>query len=182
MLKGTSKTEIDNFLQDKGDFVKIDYLNRFLKDASSIEMRKFAYLKTASIYEKMKMFSEAARSYENAAVSSITFSEKIENYTKACQCFIKVGDFLNSDKALRNAMIEANATQRNEIYLQVKEFYKRQAETYEKEMRRSHAIKIYEKLILMRISDGEKKEIKEKLKDIYRKLGKMQEANKLGLN
>ncbi|MDO8467953.1 MAG: hypothetical protein Q7S56_03350 [Nanoarchaeota archaeon] len=178
--KGMSKAEVEEELRGKGDFVKVDYLNRYLKETPSIDMRKFAFLKMAEIYENKGTFIEAARSYENAATSSLTFVEKIEYHIKECQSYIKGNDFVRADQALKKAMVEANATQRNEIYIKVKEFYKRMAEIYERETKRNHAVRIYEKLLLMRISDVEKREIKDKLKFLYEKLGKIKEANKLG--
>lgn len=181
LKKGMSKAEIEEVLYGKGDFVKIDYLERFLKEHPPIEIRKFAFLKLAEVYEHKGMFVEAARAYENAAVASLVFSEKIEYHAKECQNYIKAGDFVKADQALKKSMVEANATQRNEIYFQIKEFYRRQAEEYERSLKRNHAVKIYEKLLLMRISDVEKKEIKERLKVLYEKLGKLKELGKLGV-
>lgn len=179
LSRNMSKTEIEEFLKDFGDFVKVDHLNRFLKLSPPIDMRKFAFLKMAEIYEKRGMFMEAARCYESAAISSLTFVDKIEYHIKECQNYIRAGDFIRADQSLKKAMVEANATQRNEIYFHVKQFYKSQAESYEKQVKRNHAARIYEKLLLMRISDVEKKEIKEKLKNIYGKLGKIQDIKRL---
>ena len=49
--------------------------------------------------------------------------------------------------------------EREEIVFSIKEFYKKQAEEYEKELKRNSAVKIYEKLLEMSISDLERKEI-----------------------
>ena len=48
--KGMHKQDIDLVLEGKGDFIKIDYLNRYLKKMPPLEMRKYAYLKLAEIY------------------------------------------------------------------------------------------------------------------------------------
>jgi len=46
-------------------------------------------------------------------------------------------------------------------------------------MKRSHAVKFYEKLLDMRLSDQERREIREKLSDLYQKLGKLHEFQAL---
>jgi tetratricopeptide (TPR) repeat protein len=177
--KGMTKIEIEEALKGKGDFVKVDYLERFLKEHPPIDIRKFVFLKLAEVYGNRGMYVEAAKSYENAATASLIFSEKIEFHTKECQNYIKSGDFVKADQALKKAMVEANATQRNEIYIMIKEFYRRQAESYEKSLKRNHAVRIYEKLLLMRISDIEKRDIKEKLRGLYDKLGRIKDMGKL---
>ena len=72
-------------------------------------------------------------------------------------------------------MNHGNSKQKNEIYLLIKEFYKNQAEKYTKELQRGHAIRVYEKMLEMNISDVERKEIKEKLMKLYEKTGKLKE-------
>lgn len=177
--KKMSKTDVENFLKDKGDFVQINYLTRFLKEQIGLDMKKFVYFKLARIYEKNGMFQDSAKMYENFAINSISFSEKIKYHIKESEIYIKAGLFEKADEAMRKAMSEANSTQRNEIYTAVKNFYKSQAEVYERNLKRNRATKIYEKLLEMRISDLEKKEIKEKLLELYKKLGRFEKFDLL---
>ena len=79
---GMTKSEIEQFLQGKGDYVQIDHLSRFIKEPVALETKKFVFLKLATLYEKAKMFNEAAKMYDNAAGLSIAFIEKIKHYTK----------------------------------------------------------------------------------------------------
>ena len=72
-------------------------------------------------------------------------------------------------------MSQANAIEKQEIYFIIKDFYKKQAEIYEKEMKRNNAARIYERLLQMNITDLEKQEIKKKLLELYEKLGKLKE-------
>ena len=176
MLKtGMIKSEIEGELAGKGDFIQIDYLTRFLKEPLTMDMKKFVFLKLAELYEKISMLKEAAKNYDNAAMISILFSEKINHYMKEAELYIKADDFEKSDRAMKKAMSQANSTEKNEIYITVKDFYKRQAEIYEKNLKRAHAARFYEKLLEMKISDSERKEIREKLLEIYDKLGKRKE-------
>lgn len=138
-------------------------------------MKKFVFLKLAELYEKITMLKEAAKNYDNAAMVSIAFSEKINHYMKEAELYIKADDFEKSDEAMKKAMRQANSTEKNEIYLTVKDFYKQQAEAYEKNLKRVGAARVYEKLLEMKISDSERKDIKEKLLEIYDKLGKRKE-------
>lgn len=176
MLKaGMIKSEIEEELAGKGDFIQIDYLTRFLKEPLTMDMKKFVFLKLAELYEKISMLKEAAKNYSNAAMVSIAFSEKINHYMKEAKLYIKADDFEKSDEAMKKAMSQANSTEKNEIYLTVKEFYKQQAEAYGKNLKRASAARVYEKLLEMKISDLERKELKERLLEIYDKLGKTKE-------
>ena len=169
------KSEIEGVLAGKGDFVQIDYLTRFLKEPLTMDMKKFVFLKLAVLYEKTSMLKEAAKNYNNAAMVSIAFSEKINHYIKEAELYIKADDFEKSDEAMKKARAQANSTEKDEIYFTIKEFYKRQAEAYEKNLKRANSARVYEKLLEMKISDSERKEIKEKLLEIYDKLGKTKE-------
>ncbi len=170
-----TKSEVEKELADKGDFVQIDYLTNFLKESMTRDMKKFVFIKLAELYEKTGMLKEAAKNHSDAALISIPFAEKINHYVKEAELYIKTGDFEKAEEARKKAMSEANSAEKDEIYLTIKDFYKKEAETYERGLKRAHAARFYEKLLEMRISDSERKEIKEKLMDIYEKLGKTKE-------
>ena len=171
-----SKQEIEEFLKGKGDFVRMDHLSRFLDEKSlPIDKKKFVYQKLIEIYEQKGMFGDVAKMYRNIALISVAFSEKIKNHVKEAEFYVKAGFFEDADAAIKKSMGEANASQKAEISFVIKEFYKKQAEVYEKERRRANASKIYEKLLQMKISEGEREEIKKKLMDLYEKLGRIKE-------
>lgn len=173
--KDVSKSEIEEELIGKGEFVQIDYLSKLLKERLHRDTKKFVCLKLAEIYEKKNMFSDAAKMFEHIAMISIAFSEKIKNFVKEAELYIKAGFFDMADYAMKKALSEANASEKAEIYFAIKDFYKRQAQAYERELRRNHALKIYEKLLEMNISELERKEIKEKILGLYEKLGRLKE-------
>lgn len=173
--KGMNKKQIEDELRGKGDFVQINYLNRFLGKDLSIDMRRFVYLKLGEIYDKLGMQGDRAKMFSHIAELSITFSDKIDNHLKEAEAYIKEGLFDNAERAVKKAMMHANSGQKAEINFLVKDFYKRQAEVYEKEGKRNHAVKIYEKLIPMVYSEVDKEEIKEKLMELYKGLGMMKE-------
>lgn len=174
-----NKSEIEKELQGKGDFVKIDHLNRLLKQNPPIERRKFILIKLGEIYESKSMFSDAAKSYNGATIASLTFKEKIQYSVKEAELYIKASYLEKGEQAIKTALSHANSREKEEIITGIKSFYKRQAEVYEKEMRRNNAIKLYEKLLTMKILDFERQEIKERLMNLYEKTGKLNEYFKL---
>ncbi|MFH1326885.1 MAG: hypothetical protein ABIH59_02035 [archaeon] len=176
LKKDMTKSEIEEFLKGKGDFVQIDHLTRFLKEKQiPIDRKRFVCLKLAEIYEKKGMLREAAKMYNNIAIASIAFSEKIKNHVKEAELYIKSGNFEDANNSVKKAMNDAKVDQRAEIYVVIKIFYKKQAEVYEKQRKRSSAVRIYEKLLEMNISEEERVEIKEKLMNLYEKLGRLKE-------
>ncbi|MCA9487566.1 MAG: hypothetical protein KC516_01240 [Nanoarchaeota archaeon] len=175
LTKEMHKPDVEKELEGKGDFVKIDYLNRYLKLMPPMEMRKFAHLKLVEIYEKKKMFSELASAYRNAANNSTIFREKVEFYGEEAKAHVKKLDFIEADKAIKRAAAEGTKAQVMEMIEGVRNFYKEYAIELEKQLKRNQASKIYEKLLKMNIPLEEKEEIKAKLKNLYEKLGKTNE-------
>ncbi len=171
------KNEVLEALEGKGDFVQIDYLTRYLRIMPPLEMRKFASLKLAEIYFRKEMFIDAAKMFRNVGMNSLTFKDKQESYLKEAKTYILAGKFEDSDKALKRALTEANSREKQELYNKIVAFYMEIGEKYDKNLKREKASKIYEKLYRMRLSDEEKEVIKEKLLDLYEKLGKRAEAD-----
>jgi len=166
-----TKADIERELHGKGDFVLIDNITRFLKEHHPLDTKKFLYGKLIEVYEKRNMFTEAAKLYEGLAELSVTFDEKIKQFVNAAEDYIRGGLFDRADYAMKKALSEAMPNERPKIFLKVKEFYRKQAEIYEKDKRRNNAVKIYERILNMNISDMEKDEIRKKLLVLYENLG-----------
>jgi len=177
--KNMSKSEIEKELRGKGDFVQIDYLTKFLDKMPPIAIKKFALMKLIEIYENKKMFNDVGKTYELLAINAISSPEKIECFIKEAEYYIKAGSFERADSAMRRAMEISNIVKKAEIYSKVKEIYIRQGEIFENEAKRNSAIKVYEKLLVMKISEAEKEEIKKKLLALYEQLGKFREFSNL---
>lgn len=180
MLKrDVSREEIENELRGKGEYVQIDYLNRFISSGPSMLMKNYAYSRLTEIYERKKSYGELGKTYESLAVFSINIQDRVNNFMKAAESYVKDGSFERADTALRKAMTEAKESERAMLYMKLKDFYKQQALGFEKDMKRAQAVKVYEKVMLMRISESEKEEVKKKLIDLYGKLGKYREKELL---
>ena len=170
-----SKSDVEAQIEGKGEYIQIDHLNKLLGQKLHRDTKKFVYLKLIEIYQRKNMLNNVAKMYEGIASISIAFSEQIKNHLKATQYYIQAGFFDKADYSMKKALNEANSVERNDINFAIKDFYKRQAEEYEREFKRNHAAKIYEKLLEMNITDEERREIKEKLMELYEKLGRLNE-------
>ena len=179
LSKNMSRSEIERELKGKGDFVQIDYLTRFIAQKPPVHEKKFAFTKLIEIYEAKKMFSDVAKIYSNLAILATSQQERVDCLVKETKSYIRGGNFDEADSIMRKAMDEVTIIKKADIYEDIKNFYRKQAETYEKESKRNHSVKVYEKMLGMKISDAERKEIKEKLLDLYEKLGKFRESSVL---
>ena len=166
-----TKVEIEKELEGKGDYVKIDNITRFLKENPPVDIKRFVYLKLVEIYERRAMFSDAADIYARLTEIPLTSKDKTEYFTKQVQCYVKAGFFDKADLTLKKIVSEIEPKDRAVIMISIREFYKNQALTYEKEKRKSKAIQTYEKMLTLNFSDAEKEEISKKLLSLYKDLG-----------
>jgi tetratricopeptide (TPR) repeat protein len=179
LTKGMGKGEIERELKGKGDFVQIDYLNRFIAQKPPIHEKKFAFMKLIEIYQAKGMFNDVAKIYNNLALLALSQQERTDALVKETKSHIQGGHFDEADSVMRRAMDEVTIVKKADIYEDIKRFYKQQAEMYEKENKRNHAIKVYEKLLSLKINDNEKNEVKAKLLALYDQLGKFRESSVL---
>jgi tetratricopeptide (TPR) repeat protein len=177
--KGMSRSEIERELNGKGDFVQIDYLNRFIAQKPPLHEKKFAFMKLIEIYTSKKMFNDVAKIYSNLVILALSPQERIDCLIKETKAHIQAGRFDEADSVMRRAMDEVPIVRKADIYEDIKKFYKQEAEMYEKEAKRNHSAKIYEKLLSMKISESERNEIKQKLLNLYDQLGKFRESSYL---
>ena len=139
------------------------------------DTRKFIHERLAFIYEAKGMLSDAAKMHHNVALASIAFAEKKNHYMAETELYIDAGQLDMADQALKNAMRDASPSEKAEIFVEIKNYYKRHAEILEFKRRKNHAVKIYEKLLSMDISMIEKRQIKTKLMELYENLGMIRE-------
>lgn len=180
--KGMTKVELENEISKWGEYVQIDNLTRFLKTNPDLptDIKKFIHQKLIQVYEKRKMFFDAARSNERISELCTNLREQIEYLTKAIECYIKANDFDKADFIIKKILSEAGSIEMARIKSLVKEFYRKEIERCINERRRSNVLKIYERLLWMNLhSEQEKNEIKEKLLALYMEFGMMQKYNSI---
>ena len=172
LKKEMSKSEVEKELEGKGDYVQIDSLRRFLKENLPLDVKKFSLLKLVLIYEGRKMFSEAADLYGKLGEISMNLTERSGYLIKQVEDYIRSGFFDMADLVMNKLLSETvKFTDKVKVTASIIDFYKKQAEIYEKERRRSKAVEVYEKLLTMKISDVEKDLVNKKLMDLYKTLG-----------
>ncbi len=167
-----NRQEIESRLKSMGDYVRIQYLRDCLKAVSDFETKKFVLIKLAGLYETRGMFDEAGRMYRNMAEINTTFQGKINDFVKSGELLIRSGKFEEADISFKRALGIADTIQNFEIKRAVKEFYKTQARFYLTRDKRKHALDTYEKMLTLDLSLEEKREVKEKLMELYLKLGR----------
>lgn len=181
LTKEMTKSEIEKEISKWGDYVQIDNLTRFLKTNPGIpiDTKRFINQKLGEVYEKRGMFFDSAISYEKVGEACVLRPEKIKNFLKAVNNYIKSGYFDRADETARKCLRESSSQERAEILKSLKESYKNEADRGLKENKRSSAIKVYERMLEMAtIPIKEKEEIKEKLLKLYLTLGMMPQYNK----
>ncbi len=174
-----TKSEIEMFLKNKDEFIKIDYLNRFLKQADNIDVKKFIYLNLALINEKKGFFSGAIKNVASAAEISLTYREKKELYLKEADLWIRASDFNMADKAIQKAYSYANLEERQILQNQYLDLYRAIAKNLEDNGKIRKAINVYERLISMPQTPEKKLDAKEKLLALYEKSGQIRDHDRL---
>lgn len=173
------KKDVEEELEGKGDFIKIDYLSRYIKGGAPVEMKKFSYLKLADLYLERRMYPSAAESFRNAAINSFTFKEKQKHFLSESGAWILSFRFDEGDKALKRALDEANKKEKEEIYKEFTGFYAEEIEKFENMNKPGHLIKLYEKFMRLKIEDEKKEKVREKLLNLYEKMGMTKEYSLL---
>lgn len=168
------KNEIEMFLKNKGDYVKIDHLTRLIATESlSLDLKKFVSNILAEIYEKKGMYLDAAKMNYNAGLQSATPQEKSKYFKKEAICYVQAGVLERLDSAIERAVSEVREIEKMSVYNELLCVCKKLADEYLKKNRIASAMKIYEKILNMKISPEQQKEIQNKLISIYEKLGKV---------
>ena len=177
-----TRRDIDAKLANVGDYVKIDYLTRCLKQTLDFDTRKFVLSRLGEIYGQRGMPLEAARMTAAGAEINTTFQAKINDYMKAAEFFIKGGAFDDADTTFNKAVACCNGLQKESIKSKRKELYFSQAGAYIKRDKRNQALLTYEKLLTIELNPEEKREVQSTLLSLYEKLGKVKDFYTLKRN
>ena len=177
-----SKFEIEDAIKNKGDFVKIDYLKRYLKVADNFEVKKYIHLTLADICEQKNMFHEAIKNISSAADMTKTFREKIDLYMKETELNIMLRDFEMADKSMKKAYAFGNSQEKMDIQIFYRELFRKHAKLLEEKGKHRIALELYEKLYSITKNPQRKIELKEKLLGLYLITGMQREYNMMKEN
>ena len=79
IVKDNTRQGIESKLSTMGDYVRIDFLSRCLKNNLDFDTRKFVLTTISRLYEQRNMFNDAARALRNSAEINPTFQGKIND-------------------------------------------------------------------------------------------------------
>jgi tetratricopeptide (TPR) repeat protein len=159
------------------DLMKMEYLESVLKiNEFGMDVRKFVFSNLGEIYAKRLMYDKAAKVYYSKAGFDSTFRERIDSFMKAGEYFARAGNLISAEDMFARASREANAEQKKAVDLGKIKIFVAIAEEFEKKSRMTNAVKFYEELLKMKVSDLDKQKIKAKLLDYYTRMGKFTDA------
>jgi tetratricopeptide (TPR) repeat protein len=166
----------DKLAEMRTSLNKANYLESAFKRDLSIDVKRFILNQLTEIYQNDRMYSKAAKAMSNKARFDPTFKDRIVSYLKSAELFCVVGSIEDAEEMFNRAVREANEIEKRKILTQRKEMYLNSAEKLEKQGKRSHAMKFYEKLITMKLEISEKENVKEKIIKNYKLLGRFKDA------
>lgn len=175
-VRERTREEIEKKISGMSDMVKIEYLESAAKVlGESVDVRRFVHEKLSELYAKKGMLKEAARNMASAALFCVTFRDLVRVKLKEGELHIKTGEYDAADSAFTQASANVSKSEQESIKKLRRTLYHEQAIEYENKTRNSHALKIYEKIY----SEERSPELKEKLRQLYQRLGKIMELRQL---
>src|SRR3989344_7886815 len=153
ITKEMTKSEIEREISKWGDYVQIDNMTRFLKVTLHIpiDIKKFVHQKLAEVYERRRMFLEAAKNYEKIIELCTSPSEKRKICFKTVETYINSGNFEKAETLAKRMIEEGGKMERMEVTNYLKEAYTKEIDRATKEKRRRNVIRIYERMLDMGI-------------------------------
>ncbi|MFZ5955577.1 MAG: hypothetical protein ACOYT4_04055 [Nanoarchaeota archaeon] len=180
-IQEKSVAEIDKKIREMTTSLnKIAYLESAIKFNFSFDIKRFIWEKLSTLYEEKKLYDKAAKAMVGKALIDISFRDKMESYLKAGEFFAKAGKIEDSEHIFTKAIREAQTQEEKlKIKLAMKNIFLTIAKELEKSSKKVNASYFYKKILEMPITESEKQQIKEKLRIIYKSLGKFREAELL---
>jgi len=170
-----TKAEIEKKLEGMGDYVKMSYLQRALNSGLNFDTKKFVLLRLAGIYEARRMFLESAKMIKAASEINTTFKNKIKDYMRAVELYIKGGDYVEADRIFAQSLALGNDKEKKELKTNFKDYYLTQGKFYLGNDKRNYARIAFEKVLSLDLSTEDRKGVQEMLLELYNKLGLVKE-------
>lgn len=172
-VKETTRKEMEERLSGMSDFVKMDYLSSCLKNQTDFDTRRFLLLELGKLFESKGMFLDAARSIRTAAEINTNRQNKINDFLKAVNLFVRSGDYEQVDITSNKIFELTEQKQTKETEARIKEFYNSQGIFLIEKNRRKQAAGLYEKMLTLKLDEKEKSEIQKKLLGLYEGIGEV---------
>jgi tetratricopeptide (TPR) repeat protein len=159
---------------------QINFLESLLKSSETFETKRFVTDELCHLYEDEKMFEKAAKCMSSRAGIDVTFREKIESYLKAAEFYARLGKIDDAEEMFTRAARVSNSQQKARILLARKNIYQVCVKDCSAAGKTASCVPFLEKLMKMNLDDIEKHNVRKKLMDSYKRLGKFKEAELLG--
>lgn len=172
------KREIEIKASKLSDFLKMEYLESCMRKFNDHEIQKYCALELSRLYENRSMYPDAVKYIFKYQEITGNPSEKNKAMAKEIELLIKGGFYDRAESAVRKAAGILNPNEKFELKRNIINLYTSIAQRAEKVGRHAEMIKVYEKLLPYTV-DNQKNEIKKKLIECYKKLGKIREAIEL---
>ncbi|MFH1823562.1 MAG: hypothetical protein ABH817_02515 [archaeon] len=166
--------EVSRFNSDE---VRLEYLERLNQENLDEENKKFVFKLISEIYIKKKWWNNAAQAYSRIAELEKTFDGKMNAYLTTAKIYIKAEKYMYAFDTFQKALVLASNKQKPEVLAVRTSAFLNHAQELEKERQLTKAIKAYHK-VLETDTDNEYL-IKDKIADLYDKIGNPQEANRI---
>jgi tetratricopeptide (TPR) repeat protein len=173
-----NKNEIQARAEKMSDFLRMEYLENVMRKFTDIDILRYSYNELSRLYEGRGMYPEAVKYIAKFQEICISGREKMMAIVREAELYIKGGFYDRAESAVKKALETANEKDRLEIRKKIIDLYKIEAAKFEKSSKISASAKVYEKLIHL-LPEAEKIDIKKRLLETYKKLGKVRESLEL---
>ncbi len=173
LVRETTRKEIEEKFVGMNEYVRIDYLTSCLKSNLDFETRKFVLVKLSGLLENKGMFLDAGKAMKSAAEINTAKQNKINDFMKAAELFIRGGDYDMADATRQKLAQIVEGEQLVLLDRILKETYRVQAKYLIEKHRRKQAIEVYEKMVEIEKMTNEKAELQKKLLELYESVGEM---------
>ena len=173
-----TKEQILNDIKANNEEIKLERLEKIVKDsACDQETRKIAFIIMSEIYIKKLWFGNAAKAFLNAADLAKTFDDKKDLFFKAGELFVRTQDYFTAEDTFRKVMVLASAKDKKTTHENILAVYMNYAKELESKRMQTKAISVYNKILTLNIPLEEANKVRDKMADLYEKIGKPRDAN-----
>ncbi len=158
---------------------KIEYIEKEISKGMPTEVKIIALSLMAELHKNMKWYNSSAKEYCNAADLAPTFKEKIDLYFKGSIMYLQAEDYFAADDNFRKVIVLATKEEKPKLQEKINNLYLQQAKNYGENKKFTKAIKIYTRILALKIPIQTTLEVYEKLSFFYEKIGKPREAKEM---
>lgn len=170
-----TKNEIESKAQTMSDFLRMEYLELCSKKFNDIDTLRYCNKELAVLYEKKFMYLEALKYLSRLKGMAVLKKDKIESIFKEIEMLIKSGSYDKADLMFLEDIRVLDESDRFELKRKVIEFYYGEIKNFEKFSKHANLLKVYKSLISY-VRDDEVNQIKKRMIESYKRLGKVRES------